>query len=299
MGAAVCLTSAEEFGGAGREKDSSSSGVGFGFSCCEPAALFLEKGTADFQRSGSGIEVCPEEGTNFPTPKSCGQLGVEEIVPDGVLFDSRHKHLKLIFSQDPHRRRSHFGRHNDLGRICGNETLLHGGFQSVVEGGVDSVNGGGGQAARLPFSLVNTSLGQQAVIKLSQVGGGKFGQRLGTQVWLDVEIDRTAVPAQSSWTKGGCHILVEPFVQPFAQRHIAFFRQIYTLVGRCELTEFGGQFFLGGCGDVAEDGGTVGFVTDHDTTFPSAVVPLAYHTVTGRSTLCHLISLPFLGSYTT
>ena len=66
-------------------------------------------------------------------------------------------------------------------------------------------------------------------------------------------------------------------------------RQIHTLIGGDILPELGSQFFLGVGVDVAEDGIAVLLVADDDATLPAAILPLADHSVTGRSSLCHVL----------
>ena len=53
------------------------------------------------------------------------------------------------------------------------------------------------------------------------------------------------------------------------------------------LPEFSGQFFLGICVDIAEDGVTVFLVAHHDAALPPAVLPFTNHAVAGWSSLCH------------
>ena len=90
------------------------------------------------------------------------------------------------------------------------------------------------------------------------------------------------------WAHSACHVLVQPAIQPLAQRHRTVLGQVYTLVGVDLLAEFCRQFLLRGSVDVVEDGVSVFFVAHHDAAFPPTVVPLVYHAVTGRSALCHL-----------
>lgn len=96
----------------------------------------------------------------------------------------------------------------------------------------------------------------------------------------------TAVVFQRAGPEDGGHLFQLP-IQPLRECHPALLRQIYTLIGCDVLPEFGSQFFLGVGVDVSEDGFAVLLVAQHDAALPAAVLPLADHAVTGRSSLCH------------
>ena len=68
-----------------------------------------------------------------------------------------------------------------------------------------------------------------------------------------MEFQRAAIAVQGGGTKRSGHVLVQPFVQPDREGHIAFFGQINTFIGFGELPQFGGQFLLRGRGDVPEE----------------------------------------------
>lgn len=75
------------------------------------------------------------------------------------------------------------------------------------------------------------------------------------------------------------HVL-QPLIQPLAQCHPALLSQLNALIRLDALPEFGCQFLLGICVDVAEDGITVFLVANYDAPFPSSIFPLAHHAVT-------------------
>ena len=79
-----------------------------------------------------------------------------------------------------------------------------------------------------------------------------------------MEFQRAAIAVQGGGTKRSGHVLVQPFVQPDGEGHIAFFSQVYAFIGFGELPQFGGQFLLRGRRDVPEDGITVAFVSHHE-----------------------------------
>lgn len=107
-----------------------------------------------------------------------------------------------------------------------------------------------------------------------------------------MEFQRAAIAVQGGGTKRSGHVLVQPFVQPDGEGHIAFFGQINTFIGFGELSQLDRQLFLRWRGDVTEDGVTVFLVAHHDAAFPAPILPLAYHAVTGRSSFCHGFSPP-------
>ena len=83
--------------------------------------------------------------------------------------------------------------------------------------------------------------------------------------------------------------IIQPLIQPLAQRHGTVFGQVYALVGVDVLTELCGQLFLSGSVDVAEDRVTIFFVAYHDAALPPTVVTLSHHAVARWSALRHLL----------
>jgi len=98
------------------------------------------------------IEILPPQCTDLAPAQTCGNCGIEEIVPEFILFDGRHESVQLCFGQDFHGSANKFGRVNFCRGIVGDQILLHSRFQSVVQGGVDAVDRSGGKAGGLSIS---------------------------------------------------------------------------------------------------------------------------------------------------
>ena len=114
-----------------------------------------------------------------------------------------------------------------------------------------------------------------------------FLSKAGTDMVLDV----AAVTVQGA---GPHHPLLahQPLVQPLGQGEPALLRQVDALIGGDALPQPCGQFLLGVGVDIAEDGVAVVLVPHYDAALPSAILPLTYHAVAGRSSFCHVVSPP-------
>ena len=98
------------------------------------------------------IEILPPQCTDLAPAQTCGHRGVEEIIPERILFNDFHKRVQLCFGEDLHGRAVKLGRVNFCRGIVGDQILLHSRFQSVVQGGVDAVDRSGGKAGGLSIS---------------------------------------------------------------------------------------------------------------------------------------------------
>lgn len=135
--------------GAVGQEDLSGSGVSLGVARHQPPTLFLVDGSVDTQRSLPGIEVRPHESADLTKPQAGGQLCVEEVLPDGGLLYCRQKGIQLFFVENGHRLMSYFGRLHMVSGIIRQQPLVYCGLQRMVQGGVDAVDGGGGQPTTL------------------------------------------------------------------------------------------------------------------------------------------------------
>lgn len=90
----------QKLGGTCRQENISGSSTGLGGTGHQPAALFHVDGTLYCQCSGCFIEVRPHETAELTPPQAGGQLRVEEVVPDGVVFDCLHEPFQLVIIQD-------------------------------------------------------------------------------------------------------------------------------------------------------------------------------------------------------
>ena len=95
------------------------------------------------------VKILPPQCADLTPAQTCGNCGIEEIMPEFILSDGRHESVQLRFGQDFHGSANKFGRVNFCRGIVGDQILLHSRFQSVVQGGVDAVDGGGGQPTAL------------------------------------------------------------------------------------------------------------------------------------------------------
>lgn len=78
------------------------------------------------------IEILPPQCTDLAPAQTCGNCGIEEIVPEFILFDGRHESVQLCFGQDFHGRAVKLGRVNFCRGIVGDQVLLHSRFHGVV-----------------------------------------------------------------------------------------------------------------------------------------------------------------------
>ena len=78
------------------------------------------------------VKILPPQCADLTPAQTCGNCGIEEIMPEFILFDGRHESVQLRFGQDFHGSANKFGRVNFCRGIVGDQILLHSRFQSVV-----------------------------------------------------------------------------------------------------------------------------------------------------------------------
>ena len=114
------------------------------------------------------------------------------------------------------------------------------------------------------------------------------GDLLVAQLRFDVGFDELTVAGQRGGADGALLVVLQPGVQPLAQRHAAVLGQFHVAVALNAHVELVHQFFLRVGVVVMEDGVAVFLVSDDDAPFPAAIVAAAHHAVTGWSSFCHL-----------
>ena len=68
------------------------------------------------------------------------------------------------------------------------------------------------------------------IVELLNVGGGEMGKLFLTEKAFDLIVDHLAVSVDGAFLNCEYHVLVEPFIEPFAECHSAFFRQVHVAV---------------------------------------------------------------------
>ena len=114
---------------------------------------------------------------------------------------------------------------------------------------------------------------------------------LASELRLDVVFNAASIPREGAGADGVLFIVRQPSVQPLAQGHAAVLGQLHILIAFDILMELFRQLLLCMRIGVLEDGRTVFLVSHHDTAFPAAVLPLAHHAITGRSSFRHSVLL--------
>ena len=117
------------------------------------------------QGSFPGIEVRPHESADLAQPQAGGQFGVEEVFPDGGLLHRRQKGVQLFFVENGHGFVGHLGRFHMVSGIVRQQTLVYHRLQRMVQGGVDAVDGGGGQPTALTGAGMDPALLFEIVIQ--------------------------------------------------------------------------------------------------------------------------------------
>ena len=120
------------------------------------------------------IEILPPQCTDLAPAQTCGHRGVEEIMPERILFNDFHKSIQLCFGEDLHGRTVKLGRVNFCRGIVGDQVLLHSRFQGVVQDGVDAVDRSGGKAGGLSISGMYPPGFLQGAVERPQVDGSDF-----------------------------------------------------------------------------------------------------------------------------
>ena len=136
--------------------------------------------------------------------------------------------------------------------------------------------------------LVDAPLRFQAAVHPLDVLLGEEGDLFITQLRLDIVFDVAAIAFERTRPYRARLVLCEPAIQPLAQRHAAVLGQLHIAVALDVLVQLIQQSFLGLGIHMTEQRLAVFPMADDDTAFPAAVLPLAYHAVTGRSSFCHV-----------
>ena len=273
----------------GWQDDFTSTSVGFGVPGSKYATLLHMNGALDVQHSMLCVEVLPAQAADLTQPQAGGQFGVEKVVPDIVRLNRGHERIELFIVEDLLGRWLLLGGSDVRDRIPGDQPKLLRCAHRPVEQGVDTVYHAVGQLVSVFFVLADAAPLLQVGVQLLYFRRGNLVERPVAEGGLDVEVSVAAVGLKRAGAHSACHVLGQPAIQPLAHRHGTVLGQIYALVGVDLLSELCGQLLLRGSVDVVEDGVAVFLVAHHDAALPATVVPLAHHTVAGRSALCHLL----------
>ena len=95
-------------------------------------------------------------------------------MPKRIFFNDFHKSIQLCFGEDLHGCAVKLGWVNFCRWIAWNQILLHGRFQSVVQGGVDAVDRSGGKAGGLSISGTYPPGFLQGAVERPQVDSSDF-----------------------------------------------------------------------------------------------------------------------------
>ena len=126
------------------------------------------------------------------------------------------------------------------------------------------------------------------IVELLNVGGGETDKLFLTEKAFDLIVDHLAVSVVGAFLNCEYHVLVQPLVEPFAERHSAFFRQVHVAVQVDEQVELFECGFLCFAEHRFEYRRAVFLMPDDDSTFPSSV--RAFGMDGRRSIFCHCIS---------
>ena len=130
------------------------------------------------------------------------------------------------------------------------------------------------------------------VVELLDIGSRYEGDLFFAEVGLDVCSNILPVGTQRVFPDGPDHVFLDPFIQPFAECHSAFFCQLGAAEFFLPLMTLFKKLFLCFCVDVAEDRRTVRVVPDDDPALPLSGLFLSDHTLAGCSAFCHTINPP-------
>lgn len=162
---------------AGGQNDFALSLLGFCFSDLPVAAFHVVNGAADQQSAVALVEVAPFQAADLTPAQAGGDLRVEEIVPQRLVFDRLHESFQLLFVENFHVLAAVFGDHRAVRRVAHDHAGAHRGLQDLVEQHMDIPHGGGGQRFLLAVLAV-ICLFAQGVIELLHVPLGDGAQHL-------------------------------------------------------------------------------------------------------------------------
>ena len=242
--------------------------------------------------AGLVIEVLPLETADLATAHSCGQLRVEEVIPQRILLQRFHEFFQLLLRQNLLGRVIHLG--ND-GALCGifrDQPFPHRHVQRLMEHHVNAADKGVRQGISLLIMLADTPVLPEPVVHFLDVGGGDGADLFVPQQGLDVVLRYAFIAAQGALPDGQGHVICQPFIQPLPQRHTGFFRQFHVPIFLHPAVELFQKLPLGFGKHRAEDGAAVRLVSHHDSALPASVAALAHQPVTCGSSFCHMYPSP-------
>ena len=133
------------------------------------------------------------------------------------------------------------------------------------------------------------------VVKFLNIRCGKIGELFIADKAFDLMLRDRSVSVHCFFFDFEYHILVEPFVHPFAERHAAFFGEVDVAVEVDKQMKLFQRRFLALSEHRFIHRRTVFLVTDNDPAFPASVLAFAYHALALRSAfVSHLLTLRFL-----
>ena len=291
VAAGLFLPSFQKLRRAGRELDGSRAGFRFRLADLHAAALAAGDRPADLQPSRLCIEVRPPQTADLTPAHPRGQLRVEEVVPEFVLPHHLQELFQLSLRQDLLRSVVGLGDHRALGGVLHDQPLPHRRVHGLMQEHVDGADHAVGEGVALFIVLIDPSVFSKPVVHLLNVRRCDRADLLVPQMGLDVIVRHPPVAVQGTLPHRELHVLLQPFVQPFAEGQVGVLRQLHIPVGFDAGVEFVDQLLLSSGEDTAEDGTAVLLVSDNDSALPPSVTALSYQTVAVRSFLCHDASL--------
>ena len=289
----------QDFRCAGRQENGSCAGFCFGFSHPDAAALSVAHRAVDMEPAGLVIKVLPLETADFSPAHSCGQLRVEEVIPQRILLQRFHEFFQLLLRQNLLGRVIHFGNDGSFGGIFRDQPLPHRHVQRLMEHHVNAADKGVRQGVPLLKMLVHPPVLPEPVVHFLDVGGGDGADLFVPQQGLDVVLRYAFIAVQGALPDGQGHVICQPFIQPLPQRHTGFFRQLHVPIFLHPAVEFFQKFPLSFCEHRAEDGAAIRLVSHHNSALPASVAALAHQSVTCGSSFCHVHPSPVSAHNTT
>lgn len=246
------------------------------------------EGSAHLQRPGVPVEVAPLQAADLSAAQAGHQFCLEEVPPYLVLLHYCEEGIQLLAGQNALGLVVGFGRRCAFGGVPGNDMRLHRVLQRGVERGVDVADHGVRKLMIHLGMLVDAPLRFQTAVHPLDVLLGEEGDLLVAQLRLDVVFDVAAVALEGTGPHRARLVLRKPTIQPLTQRHAAVLGQLHIPVALDVLMEFVQQRLLRLGIDVAKQRLAVFPVPNDDAAFPSSIVTLSHHAVTGRSSFCHV-----------
>ena len=176
LGQSRCPPFLQKLGGAVRKQNCPLSRIGLGFSCLQPSALSCVDRSPHLEGACLTVEVVPCQAAQLSPTQAGSQLRVEEVMPDGVESNCAQELLHLVMRKYPLGCVLYSGRGYFLSGIEGNQALVRCCFQGVVEGGVDSPDGGRSQPRPTVLAGEFAPSFQEKLIQFPQVIRCQFYQ---------------------------------------------------------------------------------------------------------------------------